>query len=519
MRNNQPVTQRERTLNTDQKLISTTDLKGTITYCNEAFVAISGFDHAELIGSPHNLVRHPDTPAAVFAHMWTDLSAGKSWMGIVKNRCKNGDHYWVNAFVTPIWENGKAVGFESVRVKTTADQVQRAENLYRRLNSGKTTSSTNWTGITADVVPVVAIAAAAGGAGLLFGGGGVLVAAGFAIPAGFALRAWYDQHLQRILKVADNSITDPLLATMYTPYKGTLGQIEMALHSQQARLQTCLTRVLDTAGLLGSQASEASQLAHQSHEGINKQRTETDMVATAINEMTSATQEVSSNAHRTAEATRDANRLAVTGKSVVARTREAIEILSESVSSAASVSSQLASDTQEIGKVVDVIKGIADQTNLLALNAAIEAARAGEQGRGFAVVADEVRALASRTAESTEQIHGLIENLQTAAKRAVDAMRTGHEQADHGVAQVIEADEALDGIRAAIERINEMTDQIASAAEEQSAVAEEINRNVTNIASLSDSNATQAERSATLSNELTHTAARQTALVERFNRR
>jgi len=519
MRNNQPVTQHEITFGSDHKLISTTDLKGKITYCNDAFVAISGYQHAELIGSPHNLVRHPDTPAAVFAHMWADLSAGRSWMGIVKNRCKNGDHYWVNAFVTPIWENGKAVGYESVRVKTTADQVQRAIALYGRLKKGKSATTLDLSGIAADVLPLMAVAGAAAGAGLFFGGWGVVAAAVLAIPTAFALRAWNDQHLQHVIKVADNAITDPLLATMYTPYKGALGQLEMALRSQQASLETCLTRVLDNATHLHTQAREASQLAHQSHDGINQQRSETDMVATAVNEMASATHEVSSNAQRTADATRDANRLAAVGKSVTAKTREAIEILSESVNSAASVSSQLATDTQEIGKVVDVIKGIAEQTNLLALNAAIEAARAGEQGRGFAVVADEVRALASRTATSTEQIHGLIENLQTAAKRAVDAMRAGHEQADHGVAEVIKADEALDGIRAAIERINEMTDQIASAAEEQSAVAEEINRNVTNIATLSDTNSNQTQRSAHLSNELSLTAERQTALVERFSKR
>ena len=135
MRNNQPITQRERTFPAQQRLISTTDAKGVITYCNDAFVEISGFSREELIRAPHNLVRHPDVPAAVFSHMWGTLKQGLPWMGIVKNRCKNGDHYWVNAYVTPVFDGNQVVGYESVRVKPTAEQIRRAEALYARMRA------------------------------------------------------------------------------------------------------------------------------------------------------------------------------------------------------------------------------------------------------------------------------------------------------------------------------------------------------------------------------------------------
>ncbi len=519
MRNNLPVTQRERTFKSEQRLISATNLKGQIVYCNDAFVDISGFTRDELIGSPHNLVRHPDTPAAVFAHMWADLKDGRSWMGIVKNRCKNGDHYWVNAYATPIWDNGRVTGYESVRVRTTPAQVERAEALYRRLNEGRSAHTTDWAGIALPTAFGISLAAIGGGLTLAFGGLGMAVACATGIPAAWVYKRIADARMQRAISAADDAIIDPLLATMYTPHRGVLGQLEMAMHSQQARLRTCLTRVMDSTEGLRKQAEESSQLARSSSDGLSRQRQETDMVATAINEMATATQEVSGNVQRTADATRDASALATRGKQVASQARDAIEILSESVRSAATVSNQLSVDAQEIGSVVDVIKGIAEQTNLLALNAAIEAARAGEQGRGFAVVADEVRALASRTASSTEQIHKLIENLQAAAARAVSTMHSGQEQAEIGVSRVAQADEALDGIRAAIERIDEMAGQIAAAAEEQSAVADEINRNVVNIAGLSDKTATQAARSADVGVELAATARQQTALVERFAKR
>ncbi|WP_259766503.1 PAS domain-containing protein, partial [Pseudomonas protegens] len=135
MRNNLPVTQRELVFPAEQRLISATDVRGKITYCNDEFVAVSGFSREELIGSPHNIVRHPDMPEAVFAHMWSYLKDGKSWMGIVKNRSNNGDHYWVNAYVTPIFSKGVIAGYESVRVKPEREQVERASALYQRMRS------------------------------------------------------------------------------------------------------------------------------------------------------------------------------------------------------------------------------------------------------------------------------------------------------------------------------------------------------------------------------------------------
>lgn len=518
MRNNQPVTQREKKFAAEQRLISTTDRKGVIRYVNDDFAAISGFSADELIGSAHNLVRHPDVPSAVFAHMWTDLHAGRSWMGIVKNRCKNGDHYWVNAFVTPIRENGQITGYESVRVKPTADQIARATRLYQRINKGKKAIPADWQGLLGDLLPMLAVGGCGATAGLLFGGWGIAASLLVSAPAALAWRGWQNHRLRHLSEQAAQSINDPLLAQMYSPYRGTLAQLEMVLLSQQARLRTSLTRLLDSAGQLRHQATEASQLALDSSHGLSQQRQQTEQVASAVNEMASTTQEVSGNVQQAAEHTRHARDLASEGKRVTADTRQAIEALSSAVNSAADVAQQLASDAHEIGTVVDVIKGIAEQTNLLALNAAIEAARAGEQGRGFAVVADEVRALASRTADSTEQIHRLIANLQDAAEKAVSAMQQGHERADQGLQRVVAADEALDGITQAIEQINAMTSQIANAAGQQSAVAEAINESVTNIANLAESTSGKAQRSADLSIELADTATHQAELVERFNR-
>ncbi|MNF34908.1 Aerotaxis receptor [compost metagenome] len=521
MRNNQPITQRERTFAAQQRLISTTDGKGQITYCNEAFVEISGFSHDELMGAPHNLVRHPDVPSAVFAHMWSTLKQGRPWMGIVKNRSKNGDHYWVNAYVTPVLENSQVVGYESVLVKPTAEQVRRAEALYQRINGGKSAvpGRDQWLPTLQNWLPFILVSQI----GFLIGtwldsSWGFAIAALLSIPLGLAGLNWQQRGLKRLLQLAEQTTSDPLIAQMYTDSRGAQGRLEMSLLSQEARLKTCLTRLQDSAGNLAKQAKQAEALAHNSSAGLDRQRQETEQVATAVNQMAATTLEVASNVARTAIATQEANRLTSEGRSITAETRAAIQRLSQSVGDTGETVTRLAQDSNEIGGVVDVIKGIADQTNLLALNAAIEAARAGEMGRGFAVVADEVRSLAQRTAESTGQIHQLIAKLQRTAEEAVMTMEIGRKQADEGVDRVQRADQALAGISDAVSNIADMADQIAAAAEEQSSVADEINRNITNIAQLSDQTSGEAQSSAVLSKALTATAQGQYSLVERFNR-
>ncbi|WP_438811699.1 methyl-accepting chemotaxis protein [Pseudomonas poae] len=346
----------------------------------------------------------------------------------------------------------------------------------------------------------------------------IAVALAVAVPVGVLCARWRQGSTLRLLAGVEPSTSDALIAQMYSDARGPQARLETAFLSQTARLKTCLTRLQDSAEQLSALAGQSDQLATASAQGLDRQRVETEQVSAAVNQMAATTQEVASHVQRTADATQQANVLTGRGREVARDTREAIERLSAVVGETGATVAQLARDSDEIGSVVDVIKGIADQTNLLALNAAIEAARAGEQGRGFAVVADEVRQLAQRTSQSTTQIHALITQLQASSNNAVSSMQNGHRQAEEGVARVLEADQALVGISEAVANITNMTTQIAAATEEQSAVAEEISRNITTIAELADQTSLQAHQSTGLSKELTNTAATQYALVERFNR-
>ncbi len=271
-----------------------------------------------------------------------------------------------------------------------------------------------------------------------------------------------------------------------------------------------------TSEKLGQHAENLAQISKQTENGVCQQKSETAMVATAMDQMTATAQEVAKNAVNATDAVSCADQEATCSKNIVTEVVSSINSLAAEVENAAGVIHQLDSDSESIGEVLSVIQGIAEQTNLLALNAAIEAARAGEQGRGFAVVADEVRTLASRTQKSTQEIQTTIERLQARARQAVKVMENGKQQAATSVEKAASSGEALENINSKIEIVQDMNTLIASAAEEQTAVAEEINRNIHSISKVSEQTSQGMQKTAASSHELLELADQLKQTVNQF---
>lgn len=295
-----------------------------------------------------------------------------------------------------------------------------------------------------------------------------------------------------------------------------LGDLCQAFNRFVGKIRGIVGPVSDSTGRLASSAEQMSQITDETRSGVVRQQSETEQVAKAMTQMVATAQNMVDNAAMAADATEKADSEAQQGRGVVAQTMSDIEGLAQAVEQASGVIQKLEADSENIGSVLDVIRGIAEQTNLLALNAAIEAARAGEQGRGFAVVADEVRNLASRTQQSTQEIQGMIEQLQSGARDAVQVMVVGREQAQASVEQASRAGVSLDAITQAVVSIREMNQHMSESAQQQGHVAEEINQNLNNIAQVAEQTTEGAGQLGLASDELAGLAMELQSLVGNF---
>ncbi|WP_404298419.1 methyl-accepting chemotaxis protein [Halomonas sp.] len=467
MRSNLPVTQVEHILAEDDLLISRTNLNGQITYANPAFVRVSGFDLEELLGANHNLVRHPDMPPAAFKDFWDTIQKGEVWSGLVKNRRKNGDHYWVRASVVALREQGCVVGYASLRIKPSVAEVKQAEVVYGAWRSGKGKAYTlhrgqirrrhvlaclgrvQWRSATLQTRLLTLIASLSilgltlhqwrlvedpvlASAGLL----SLLVVLGLGIAVRRRVSHAIETSRAFVLQVAAGNLT------VEPPPHGNddIGQLVEALSTMKKGLGVIVSDV--NHGIEKVRPSVAG--IRQSNESISSH---SDDLASSVQETAASTEELTATVKQNADNAQQASQLALSNAREVQSAGDGMALVVKRMAA-------ITDSARRMAETVSLIDSIAFQTNILALNASVEAARAGEHGRGFAVVASEVRALANRSSEAAKEIHSLI--------------KTANGEIEAGGKVVGETEAAISRVVEASNRVNDIMGEISAASLEQS---------------------------------------------------
>ena len=497
MRINLPVSASEFPFPPGETLVSTTDLKGRITYCNPSFVSVSGFARDELMGQPHNLIRHPDMPEEAFRDMWASISNGQPWSAPVKNRRKDGSYYWVMANVTPLVDGSGPVGYMSVRTEPTRAQVQAAEALYatmreekeqgrlvHRLSGGELQVQTAGAALLRrlQLGTAARVAVGAGAAAGLAATGAALLA-GVALPVALLAAACAAAASGIVAALTAQSLAvRPLYGMLVTANRMAAGDLTQEIVAQGSDPAARLTRALSQLNV------NLRSIVRDARNEVENMSIATQEIASGNQDLSSRTESQAANLQQTAASmeqitstVRSSVGAAQTAAQLAARAREVTANGSTAIGEVNHTMTVISESSRRIAEIIGVIDGIAFQTNILALNAAVEAARAGEQGRGFAVVAGEVRALAGRTTGAAREIKQLIQESSErveAGNRVADNARQTISGALDTVRQVSEAIEQIsDGAQqqlTGISQVNEAVSQMDGLTQQNAALVEEI---------------------------------------------